>query len=284
MFNLLKKLLSSREGPHTVVLIDDNGSKPSTSHRISPVNLWLVLLGAVAGISGLVVVLLVFTPLGGGIYNQQQMRDSVIAIQRRVEALQDTLTARNAQLKQIKSVMAAGEDTAFAFTPDPVSESADREAVTSRPVDTLAVAKSINMIPEDAVYISTLLQGAPDFPAPYPVDGSLTRLFNSAIGHYGLDIATREGAPFRAIADGVVLSKEWTLNYGFVVVVQHNNGFVTIYKHASGVQKEIGESVTEGDILGTVGDIGILSSGPHLHMEIWKQGVPQNPQNYLLKS
>lgn len=284
MFKLAKKLFSTQNGPHTVVVIDDDGSKPSTSHRISPINLWLIILGLVGGTACLVIFVMVFTPLGGVVYNEQQVRDSVIAIQQRVEALQDTLKARNTQLKQIQSVIASGEDTVFASTSAPqIQNRSEPQAIELHP-DTTSRYEVATSIPADAVYISNLLQRSPEFPAPYPVDGSPTRLFNSAIGHYGLDIATKEGSTFKAIANGVVLSKEWTINYGFVIVVQHSHDIVTIYKHASGVDKEIGESVLKGDILGTVGDIGVLSSGPHLHIEIWERGVPQNPQNYLINS
>lgn len=286
MVKFFKKIFSPRNGPHTVVVIDDDGSKPSTSHRINPINLWLIFFGIVGGGTCLFIVLMMFTPLGGFIYNNQNVRESVIEIQQKVAALQDTLEARNMQLQQIQSVMASGEDTVFTsgVTVSNPEQNSNNTAEFQEEPDSMSLDAARIGIPADALYIANLMQRSPEFPAPYPVDGSPTRIFNSSIGHYGLDIAAKEGAQFRAIADGVIINQEWTLNYGYVIVVQHSNGLVSIYKHASGVDKKIGESVLKGDILGTIGDIGILSSGPHLHIEIWERGVPQNPQNYLINT
>lgn len=290
MLKFLKKLFYTKNGPHTVVVIDDDGMKPSSSHRISPVNLWLILLGIVGGMAILIMFLVMFTPLGNVAYDEDNVRDSVIAIQQKVAALQDTLDARNMQLKQIKSVMASGKDTVLYSATVPEAQEKVEAERNNEPQNIQPLSDSSNQrsaisgIPADAVYISNLLQRSPEFPAPFPVNGSPTRLFNSTIGHYGLDIATKEGTPFKAVADGVILSEEWTINYGYVIIVQHSNNIITIYKHASGVEKKTGESVLKGDILGTVGDTGVLSSGPHLHIEIWERGIPQNPQNYLINS
>ncbi len=74
------------------------------------------------------------------------------------------------------------------------------------------------------------------------------------------------------------------MNYGYVIHIQHENGIVSIYKHASSLSKNIGDIVLKGDIVGTVGNAGTQSTGPHLHIEIWRNGVPQNPLMYLVKS
>lgn len=284
MFNFFKQIFSTKDGSHTVVVISDDGSKQSTSHRISPVNLWLVLFGLIGGVTGLVIFLIMFTPLGKLVYDEENVRESVITIQQKVAALQDTLEARNMQLRQIQQVMAAGKDTSFSVSSSLQSTDADQGRSTSQSEDVTQQSGQVNRIPPDAVLISNLFQRSPDFPASYPLDGTPTRLFNSSIGHYGLDIAAKAGTAFRAVADGVILNQEWTINYGYVIVIQHSEEVISIYKHASGVEKKIGESVQKGDVLGTIGDIGVLSSGPHLHIEIWERGVPQNPQNYLVNS
>lgn len=284
MFNFFKKILSTKDGSHTVVVINDDGSKPSTSHRISPVNLWLMLFGIMGGVTCLVIFLIMFTPLGKFVYDEEDVRESVITIQQKVAALQDTLEARNMQLQQIQQVMAAGKDTSFSVPSSLQSTNVSEGRSTSQSGVMMSQNPQVNRIPPDAVLISNLFQRSPEFPAPYPVDGTPTRLFNSSIGHYGVDIAAKAGSGFRAVAPGVILNQEWTINYGYVIVIQHSGEVISIYKHASGVEKKIGESVQKGDVLGTVGDVGVLSSGPHLHIEIWERGVPQNPQNYLINS
>ena len=282
MFKLLKKLFSTRDGAHTVVVLNDDGSKPSSSHRLSPINLWLLCIAVLSGIAGIFIMLTFFTPLASYVYNQQEVRDSVISIQKKVADLQDTLATRNMQLRQIQQVMASGQDTSFANLPsiETPEKSSSRERNDRAPAPT----EYVQRLPVNAVVISSLFQRPPEFPAPYPLEGTPTRLFNRSIGHYGTDIAAKQGSVFEAMADGVIINQEWTINYGYVVVVQHSNGIITVYKHAESTEKNIGDSVQQGDILGRIGDIGILSSGPHLHVEVWKNGIPQNPENYFIST
>ncbi len=130
---------------------------------------------------------------------------------------------------------------------------------------------------------SNVAQNVPSFPSRYPVQGSLTRGYLPDEEHYGLDIATKLNEPVINIADGSVINSSWTINNGYVISVQHGEGVVSNYKHLAKLNKKEGDLVLRGDILGEVGVTGILSTGPHLHFEIWKNGVPQNPEVYLIK-
>ncbi|HLR76854.1 MAG TPA: M23 family metallopeptidase, partial [Balneolaceae bacterium] len=134
------------------------------------------------------------------------------------------------------------------------------------------------------ISVSSLLKNPLQFPVEWPVKGTLTREYNKENGHFGIDIAANKGTDFHAIADGVVIGKSWSLNYGYVLYIQHGKGIITVYKHASAIIPEIGALILKGDILGHVGNTGVISSGPHLHMEIWANGLPQNPLHYLIKS
>ncbi len=127
------------------------------------------------------------------------------------------------------------------------------------------------------------MEAPPVFPVRYPVNGTLTRGYLPAEGHYGLDIATKENEPVLNIADGSVTNSGWTISNGYVISIQHKDGLLTIYKHLSKLNKKEGDIVLKGDILGTIGNTGVLSTGPHLHFELWKNGVPQNPEVYLIK-
>lgn len=281
MVNLLKKLFSTRDGPHTVVVINDDGTKPSSSYRLNPISLWSFTIGVIFLVITLVVVLLRFTPVGGLVYDQEELRKSVIDIQQKVAGLQDTIEARNMQLQRMQRIIAAGADTTFNLSSAPQQNPAQTSVDNWERV---LPEYEIQQLPANTVLISNLLQKAPDFPASYPVQGTTTRRFDINNGHYGLDIAVQSGTAFHAIADGVILSREWTFDYGYVIVVQHADGILTIYKHAQTVNKATGDVVRRGDVLGTLGDIGILSSGPHIHIEVWKNGIPLNPQNYLINS
>ena len=117
MFELVKKLFSTQDGTHTVIIMNDDGTKPSSSHRLQPFYLWLFFLSVLAVTVIIVVCSFLFTPLGSFVYNQGNVRESVIAIQQKVVGLQDTLQARNAQLQQIKQILVTGDDSTMASLP-----------------------------------------------------------------------------------------------------------------------------------------------------------------------
>jgi murein DD-endopeptidase MepM/ murein hydrolase activator NlpD len=137
------------------------------------------------------------------------------------------------------------------------------------------------MLSQNEIIHSGIMGGAPDFPAKCRCREHYLRV-TARKGHFGIDIAARPGTEFRALADGTVYDEGWTINYGYVIYVQHAGGIMSVYKHGARLSKQKGDFVLKGDILGVIGDSGVMSSGSHLHLEIWKNGVPQNPIMYLI--
>lgn len=287
MLDFLKQIFRAKDRDLTFVLFDDDeGPASSKTFKFRPEKLWHLFYGSLAVMLVIALLIFMFTPVGNLIYNQEdhQLRQSVIEISERVQALKDSLNARDMQLAEIQQILAAGTDTVFDVGTPYQPQMQNTEGSEFREQNAISEVNAYEMISQNEIIFSSLFKQAPEFPAFYPVNGTLTRGYNPENGHYGIDIATKNNIPFRALADGAVINQDWTTNYGYVIQVQHNNGIISIYKHASSVSKKIGDVILKGEILGTVGDVGILSSGPHLHLEIWKNGVPQNPNSYLVKS
>lgn len=114
-----------------------------------------------------------------------------------------------------------------------------------------------------------------------PLKGLITQGFKPEENHLGIDIVARENAVIKAAQEGVVLFAEWTSETGYVIIVQHPENFISVYKHNSALLKNQGEKVKTGEPLAIVGSTGHLSSGPHLHFELWHDGFPVNPEAYL---
>lgn len=283
MFKFVKSLFARQKGKRTVVIFNDDGTEESSSFRFKPRNLWLLCSSVIVGIIVIVIFSIIFTPLGGFVYNQQKMHESVIAMQQQVAALRDSIKARNMQLQNLQQAVFSGDDSLFQSV-EPLAGAASTTENISEQTGHQSILVNEIELPENAVAISNILERSAQFPVDWPVEGTLTRSYSKESGHVGIDIAANEGAYFHAIADGVVVGRNWSLNYGYVLYIQHSDGIITVYKHASEVTPAIGELVLKGDILGRVGNTGIISSGPHLHIEIWANGVPQNPLHYLIKS
>ena len=115
-----------------------------------------------------------------------------------------------------------------------------------------------------------------------PVDGLITEGFNKKIGHFGVDIVSKKGAFISSIDDGMVLFSSWTHEFGYVLVIKHQNSFISFYKHNSEVFKSKGDYVKSGETIAIIGNSGKYSTGPHLHFELWKGSSPVNTVNYIL--
>lgn len=285
MYEFLKRLFNNQDRDLTFVLFDDDEPESSTSYHFKPSQLWRLFYGAIFAAILITLLLVMFTPLSTLLYNTEdaELRNRAIEISQKVEALQDSLQARDSQLLEMQQVISEGQDTSFAIADD-IAFSLGRENQESWEPDAFSEVSIDGMLSQNDIIFSEIFNRLPEFPTNIPIKGTLTRGYKPADGHYGLDIAAEEGTPFEAIADGAIVNQDWTINYGFVLHVQHSNGIITVYKHATSLSKSIGDIVSKGDILGTVGDVGVLSSGPHLHVEIWKNGVAQNPNMYLIKS
>lgn len=116
----------------------------------------------------------------------------------------------------------------------------------------------------------------------FPVSGRITSYFGKRDGefHSGIDITQDEGAPIKASCDGVVSYSNVMEGYGNVVILLHKDGFSTLYSHCKKALVKTGENVKQGDIIALVGKTG-KATASHLHFEIRKNGIPQDPLLYL---
>lgn len=117
-----------------------------------------------------------------------------------------------------------------------------------------------------------------------PIEGSfISRKYLLEYGHTGIDFPAKEGTPIFASASGFVIFSDYTFDDGNMIIISHNDNYVSIYKHCSLLLKKQRESVYQGEVIALTGNTGKLSTGPHLHFEIWKNGNSIDPQKILLK-
>lgn len=114
-----------------------------------------------------------------------------------------------------------------------------------------------------------------------PAIGNITQEFNAVEKHFAIDVATAKEASVKATTDGVVVFAEWSIETGYVIVLLHTDNFVSVYKHNSKINVSQGELVKAGQIIANVGSTGELTTGPHLHFEMWKDGYPVDPTNFM---
>ncbi|MBR5603081.1 MAG: M23 family metallopeptidase [Bacteroidales bacterium] len=114
-----------------------------------------------------------------------------------------------------------------------------------------------------------------------PMTGIVTSHFNREEKHYGIDIVANNNSVIKAVADGTVIYSDWTVEYGYCIGIQHNGNLFSVYKHNAVLLKDDGDFVSAGEPIAIYGNSGSMSTGPHLHFELWYNGTPLNPEDYI---
>lgn len=117
-----------------------------------------------------------------------------------------------------------------------------------------------------------------------PSNGYISRAFDPERGHYGIDIVVKDGTPVYASAGGFVVFSGYTNNFGHIIILNHSDGYLSIYKHCSVILKKEREFVKQGELIAQSGNSGLATTGPHLHFEIWHNGKPIDPETILLNN
>ncbi|MCU0356126.1 MAG: M23 family metallopeptidase [Cyclobacteriaceae bacterium] len=114
-----------------------------------------------------------------------------------------------------------------------------------------------------------------------PLSGFISDRFNTLQGHLGVDVVAKSNEPVKSIADGTVIFASWTQDSGYVMMIQHKGNLISVYKHNAQLYKKVGTFVNGGEIISIVGNSGELTDGPHLHFELWYNGNPLNPEEFV---
>lgn len=286
MYNFIKTLFTLTRNKLTILIWQESTPDQTESFTIRPIA--LVSLIVAFQLLTLFVFFLFFylTPLGSTVFSKedQRVKEQIIEIHSRVLALRDSLDARELQLINFKKVLAEAIDTTFQTSITALGAEWMDEFRGSLIFESdFDYEKTFRFSPSEII-LSTddFFSGSLSFPDRFPLEGSVTRRYDPLSGHFGIDIAASEGTKIRALAGGVVFFSSWTINYGYVIGIQHPLGYISIYKHCLSLFRKKGDFVNSGDLLGTVGSTGMLSSGPHLHFELWKNGKSLNPSHYFV--
>ena len=115
-----------------------------------------------------------------------------------------------------------------------------------------------------------------------PVKGIVSKEFDPLRKHFGVDIVAPSDEAIKSVQDGTVIFAGWTVETGNVIAIQHPGNVISIYKHNSVLLKKEGNIVLAGETVAIIGQTGELSNGPHLHLELWLNGIPVNPKDYIV--
>ncbi len=267
-----------------LLVVNDETFEEVFSQRLSRLNAFVFLVIFVGLVSTLSFFVIAATPLRyliPGIESAALQRE-VETLLVKTDSLQRVIETDTKYLDGIRRVL-SGEvvyeapeiDSTSVFMDAP---STDQLLETRKSIAMLELESQVKKEEAFSPVVETTISNPLYFA---PLSGVVSGAYDPAVGHLAIDIAAAEGTGVKAITDGTVLHAEWSANTGYNLVVVHQGETVSVYKHNGVIFKKQGDTVTAGEIIASVGNTGELSSGSHLHFELWKQGKPVNPQQYI---
>jgi murein DD-endopeptidase MepM/ murein hydrolase activator NlpD len=259
---------------------------------LTKTKIWVLVSGAFLAVLFLTLAGLIFTPLAlvvplpNSVLEEKYGRQ-LLETQTELKALAQEVLRLGEYNRQLRKVLG---DEVPENQPDKVAATPDSEEVDERMPMELTLAP---YVPEDefagdagplqttvvseAMYRVTL-------PLMTPVSGIISQHFDPDRLHFGVDYASKIGTPVFAAADGYIVFSGWTPEDGNMIMVSHGTGLLTVYKHNQSLLRPAHETVKRGELVALLGSSGRTSTGPHLHFEVWSDGVPVDPEQYLLLS
>jgi murein DD-endopeptidase MepM/ murein hydrolase activator NlpD len=283
----------SKKMRYDVLFVPRDDAGRSKSFRLAPWQFYVLLASTVILVAGLVLGLLVYTPVGTlfpienpGLVNKYS-KELISLNERMTAVMQELILLReyNVKLRNALGEKAVVTDSGVAVLGNSKTEKPDSrkqsEPAQKLPDISRPEATRANLVPR---MIQTVTQENSRivFPVVLPTEGYITRGYDVALRHYGLDIAGSVGTPVHAAADGYVVFSGWTSDDGNKIILSHSGGFLTFYKHNQSVLVPLNARVRRGEPIALLGNSGETSAGPHVHFEIWKDGVPVDPANFIL--
>lgn len=114
-----------------------------------------------------------------------------------------------------------------------------------------------------------------------PVTGTVSQSYDASTEHYAVDVVVPKNTPVKAVAEGNVVFAGWTTETGYVIIIDHPYNIISVYKHNASLNVRQGNSVTPGQVIAIAGNSGTMTTGPHLHFELWSGGYALNPEEFI---
>ncbi len=275
-----KKLLHK----YRLVILNEDTFEERLTFKLSRLNVFVVV-----GLSALVLIvlttlLIAYTPLREYVpgHSSAALRKQAITLVYKTDSLERVIDENTRYFKSIQQVLLGDSLPQKVLHKDTIKHVANMNSDTLNlapsKADSILRATVAQKEKYNVFYPAKDLSNYKLFP---PIQGRITNTFDRKTKHYGVDISTEEGLPVKATADGTVIFAEWTVQTGYVVIVQHRSGLVSVYKHNSSLTKEQGDRVKAGEVIAITGNTGKFTTGPHLHFELWRDGRPIDPTKFL---
>lgn len=266
------------------VVLNSDTFEERLSFKLSRLNVFVLSGFALIFLIGGTSLLIAFTPLREYIpgYTSTNMRRQVASINHLSDSLVVALNHKEQYLQNIRNIIGGRlpeeNPTSIVEENDALSISFERNAEDSLLRERVELEEQFSLFSS----ATSQQQGVQNLLFFNPIKGVVTQPFNAQEKHYGVDVVAQENEAIKAALDGTVAFASWTSETGYVIALLHDDNLFSIYKHNSVLLKKEGAKVSAGEAIAIIGNSGELSSGPHLHFELWHNNKAVDPQQYIV--
>ncbi|WP_395632222.1 M23 family metallopeptidase [Flavobacterium sp.] len=277
---IIKKKLFTK---NRLVILNEDTFEEVFSLRLTLMNVFVVATIGALLIIFITTYIIAFTPLREYIpgYASTKLKKDATELALKSDSLSKALQKNEAYIASIKKILTGDLDVAK-FSKDSITatniETISEEDLQPTKADLLLREQVAREDKYNLFEKAKPKAGVVLFP---PAKGMITEKFNPKEKHYAVDVALAKNTPIKSVLSGNVIFADWTPTNGNVIIIRHNNGFISAYKHAASLTKDQGETVKSGEVIALAGSTGQESTGVHLHFELWKDGYPIDPTIFI---
>jgi murein DD-endopeptidase MepM/ murein hydrolase activator NlpD len=249
---------------YRLLVIEDDTLREVRSSRFTIFGLITWIIGSILLVSGITFSLFAFTPLRYTIPGYADINNNKIYVElnHKIEKLEKSLDTQKVYTEGFKNLL----NPSGISVNNPTSKVNNFNNFSSKGQNNNTISNTLSL---EHFYFCI------------PLKGEVSSGFDSESNHYGVDIVAPEKTPILNILDGVIINSDWSDKTGNTISVQHKGNLVSIFKHNSVLLKKTGDFVKKGEAIAIIGNTGELTSGPHVHFELWNNGKAINPTDYL---
>ncbi|MDB4094042.1 M23 family metallopeptidase [Flavobacteriaceae bacterium] len=274
-----KKLLHK----YRLVVLNEDTFEERLAVKLTRLNVFVISFLVAVFLVVITSVIIAFTPLREYIpgYSSTSLQKQAMTLDFKTDSLLNVINRNDVYINSVKSVL-RGEVSAVEINKDSIYKAAQSDAaildLKPSQADSILREKINNEDKYNLFDTATSITNFVFFP---PVNGSLSAVFDPNETHFAVDIIVPKNTPVKATADGRVIFSSWTSDTGYVIIIDHGDELISVYKHNSSLTKTQGDFVKSREVIAVSGTSGELSTGPHLHFELWYNGTPLNPSTFI---
>ena len=264
------------------VIIDGESLEEKKTVKLSRINFYMI--SVFLGLCFFVVsfIIIVYSPINQYLPGKSSdlVQNKLISLSLKSDSLERALYIRSLYLDNMNAII-NGDSSVLSFSQENSKISLEKDLIFSPSKEDSVLREKVER--EDLGSINQGLKKETTYFLFYPpLEGVISDSFNLLNHHYAVDLVAKKGTKIKSISGGTVIVSDWNPETGYVIGVQHANDFISFYKHCSRLLKKTGDVVELGEHIAIIGNSGELSTGPHLHLELWQNGIPMDPENFIV--